>query len=279
MGICDDSGFFDFSDSCVRASWSAIFPAALVFALCLTTIPTPEPLQNITRLIKAPFQPFLTLPEAEALDEQEFLGDELDDIELGDATPPPFWRTLVFGWIGLVEALVWLAVGFYNFVSMPDNPWGGIRPILVAFAWLYATIRPIARPVVTAPYDLLYLYFIDLAGAILLVGGVIFDHHVVGVPLPPIIVSALIANLVAILVLLAVVLTTPLAIPNKRIKKEDIVRLHVAFHPSSLISDRLGLGRVAGGLHVSTRMDILLLGLPSYPKSELFYITNPRFYP
>lgn len=168
-----------------------------------------------------------------------------------DATSPSFWRTLVLGWIGLLETLVWLAVGCYNFVSMPDNVWGGIRPILVASAWLYATIRPIARPVVTAPYDLFYLYLLNLIGAILLVGGIIFDHQVIGIPLPPIIsMLALIANIAALSVLLAVVLAVPLAIPSKRVKKEDIVS---RFTPLPLVyfnpCDDLGLVRVAGGLY------------------------------
>lgn len=222
MGLCDESGFFDFRNSCVRASWSAIFPAAFVFALCLTAIPTPIPLRKITRIIKAPFHSFLTLTEAEALDQQSFPGEELEDTR--DATSAPFWRTLVLSWIGLFQTLVWLAVGCFSFVGQPDNLWGGLRPILVAFAWLYATIRPMARPAVTAPYDLFYLYLLNFIGAILLVGGVIFDHRVIGIPFPPnLIMSALIANLVAITVLLAVVLSMPLAIPSRRVKKEDIV--------------------------------------------------------
>ena len=68
--LCDAAGFLDFQNPCIRATWAALLPAALVFVLCLSAVPLPHvaPLaRKLTSLLKAPFQPFLTLEEAEAL--------------------------------------------------------------------------------------------------------------------------------------------------------------------------------------------------------------------
>lgn len=74
MSLCGELEVFDLGNDCVRASWSAIFLAAFVLALCLTAIPITNPLRKITRLIKLPFHPFLTLSEAESLDQQQSPG-------------------------------------------------------------------------------------------------------------------------------------------------------------------------------------------------------------
>jgi hypothetical protein len=228
---CSSSGPFDFGDPCVRASWSTFIPATFVFVLCLSSLPAPAQARKVIDLIKWPFQPYLTLNEAEALDSSaaqgDFAGDDDDDASVNDdalVVTVPLWRTLALTWIALAEALIWLGIGSFRCLDSPFNIWNVIRPILISCTWLYAAMRPVFTSLVTPPKDLFMLYLLQFTAAILLFGGMLFDHNAVGMPLPHfLVVFALTANLVAVGALLAVILNIPLAIPSKRIRKEDIV--------------------------------------------------------
>jgi hypothetical protein len=172
----------------------------------------------------------LPLYEAEALDASAAAGDKVfedEDAYVTDVEVPawiPLWRMLVFVFLGLSETLFWLSDASFRFINDPTDVWGGFCPILIAISWLYATIRPVIWPTVTPPYDLFSIYIVHLIAAILQFGGVLFDHSVVGAPLPPtVVIVGLVANLMAVVVLLTVIVTMPLAIPSKRVKKEDIV--------------------------------------------------------
>ncbi|KAH7922269.1 P-loop containing nucleoside triphosphate hydrolase protein [Leucogyrophana mollusca] len=223
MGIhlCEDSSPFDFSEPCIRSSWGALLPAAFVLALCILAIPIPVPsfAKKVTNLVRARWQTYLTLHEAEALDAD----DATTASEVGQQGSVPLWRTLVFAFVGLFQTLVWLAVGAYSLATDRPHIWLGVSPILIALTWLYATCKPVFRAKATIHYDLFGLFVVHLVTGVLLLGGALYEHKIFGVPLPPHLTFAgLIVNLVAVLVVLTTVVGMPFALPSDRVKKEDI---------------------------------------------------------
>ena len=224
MGICGDYSALDFGSSCVRAAWSAILPAAFVLLLTFCSIPTPRPVHRIFAIIGTPFQRYLTLHEAEAIDIAALDdGEEVEHV-VKVSKLVPVWRTVVFAFIGIVQSFYWVADGSYTLYSDPEHLWRGAFSFFVAISWLYTAIRPITRPTPTPPFDMFALYLILLVGGILQLGGVLFDHSVLSAPLPSMLVmTALIANLLSILVLLAVTVNMPLGVPSNRVNPKDIV--------------------------------------------------------
>ncbi|KAL4065666.1 hypothetical protein V8B97DRAFT_2010327 [Scleroderma yunnanense] len=190
----------DWSDERVRFSWSAFVPLVVVV---LSSIP-----------FKSPFPPFLTLREAEALDE--------DDVVAVDAAAP-LWRTVVLAFVALTQALVWYAVGAYTLISREDDRWIAVCAVLMGASWLYGVCKPVFYPKPTAHLDLFTLYAVHLAFGVVLLGGALYDHELLHVPLPPRhLLAVLVVNLVSVLVELGVVCTMPFELPSNRIKKEDI---------------------------------------------------------
>jgi hypothetical protein len=181
--------------------------------------------------VNSQFTPFITLPEAEALDASAAGDEKLGALE--DVTPRddpsvaiPLWRSLILSWFSLVQTLVWLGIGTYTWTVQPSHPWLALCPILISSSWLYATVRPIFHPKATPPMDLFSLYCIHLVFAILLFGGIFYERNVAGVPLPPpLVVAGHACNLAIILVLTVVVLWMPVGIPSSRVRKDDIVRI------------------------------------------------------
>ncbi|TFK37295.1 multidrug resistance-associated ABC transporter [Crucibulum laeve] len=226
--ICGGYGPFEFEIPCVRAIWGTVLSAAFVFALCFFSIPLPGPARKLSRILKAPFQPFLTLHEAEALDVYAASGDKVlgdEDVAAAVEVPSavPLWRTVVFSFAGLFETLYWIAGGSYYLYSDTANLWAVGGAYLLAIIWLYTVIRPIVHPTATPPYDLFIIYLVLLVIGILYFGGVLLDHILLDSPLPQIItIVALSMNLVIISGLLLVVLSMPLAIPSSHVKREDI---------------------------------------------------------
>ncbi|KAG0701637.1 hypothetical protein DFH29DRAFT_925615 [Suillus ampliporus] len=221
--LCPDSNALDLSDACVRTSLSAIVPAALVFALCLfSVIPIPAFARPLTIAIKSPFRTYLTLREAEALDiQRENIGDVVVDNTV------PLWRTVLLSFVALVQALVWSAVGAYSIITDKVHVWMGIAPLFIAATWIYASCKPVFWPKPTVHFDLFALFVLHLVLGIILLGGTIYEHEVVGVPLPPRLpFLGLISNLVAILVVITIVGNMPFDLPSNRIKKEDIYVKH-----------------------------------------------------
>jgi hypothetical protein len=106
------------------------------------------------------------------------------------------------------------------------DPSRGVRDILIALSWLYATIRPILHPRATVPYDLLAIYFLNFAGGLFMLGGYIFDNVFDGTALPsqPLIVG-LCANLVAILSLMWTALRLPVRLPPQPQQTVETVSL------------------------------------------------------
>ena len=220
MVLCgNDLDLFDFQSQCVREIWGSFLPAGLVLVLCFLSIPIPHALG----ILLSPFKPYITLHEAEALDgntdkisSQDEMGDSIEKV--------PFWRTVVFVVVGIIQCLSWTAHGLYRLHNDSRDFFGGVLPFLVAIAWLYTIIRLISHPIATSPFDLFSIYLTLFGVGFLRIGGILFDHIVFGLPWPSTItLVALSANLLALLVLLIVVLNTPLALPSSRINKKDIV--------------------------------------------------------
>ena len=200
------------SDGCVREVWSALVPTGLV-ALFLLVALLRVPFPSITSSLA----PFLTLEEAEQLDAEE--DEKADTIK---KQKPSRWFTLVIVTFGLVQTAVWLALGAYLLIVDSSNR-QGILPFFFALTWLYAVLKPSLRPSVSPPYDLFTLYILHLVGAMLMLGGVLYDHNSYGDPLPPRLhFAALILNTAISFILVALVLSRPLALPSSRVSPADI---------------------------------------------------------
>ncbi|KAF8887923.1 multidrug resistance-associated ABC transporter [Gymnopilus junonius] len=228
MGLCGDYGPWDFRSSCVRASWSTLLPATLVFLLCLKSIPLPQSARRILGIVGTPFSPFISLHEAEAIDittsSKCFDGEDVN-VVLEVPKIVPLWRTTVFVFVGIVQSFCWVAVGSYNLYNDHTYTWRGVLPFILAASWMYTAIRPIARPTATSPYDLFSLYLLLLCAAILRLGGALFDYKVLGAPLPSSFgLLGLVANLLSVILILGIAVTMPMAIPSSRIDPKEIGR-------------------------------------------------------
>ena len=227
--LCPDAGLFDFGDPCVRASWTALFPAIFVLVIMVFSIPIPIPpfVRNLFAFIKTPFEPFLTLQEAEGSENDAGARTESGENTAGATKLHfQFWRTLVFAGVGLAQSLAWVAYGSFRLIEARPTASAYLLslPFLLAFAWLYSVCRSVFRPSLTPQYDVFSLYCFLLIGAVIQLGSVIYDHDVVGAAWPPIwVLAALTANLGAVTAVLTVLLGMPVAIPSERIDKEEIV--------------------------------------------------------
>lgn len=235
LSVCDGRPLTDFTDRCAREFWGAVLPGAFTLFLTLAVIPLPHipgPLGRAIDTVKAWLTDFLTLPEAEALDS----GEGLEKLgEESEKPLVPLWRSVLLSSLSLAETLAWLSVGSYVLIAEPLDPWRNVRPFIVAFAWFYAASRPITRPTATPPYDLFVLFLLQFVLAIVLSGGLVYDNRVSGVPYPPTwVLVAHIANLVAVGALIILILSMPLAVPSRRVKKEDIVCLQSLFVESRI---------------------------------------------
>lgn len=215
MTVCNGASLTSLSDACVRGFWSAVIPSAFVGLVLLSATP---PVRVLLRLAKKPLTNFLTLREAEAL-----LSDDGSVVE-EEENAVPLWRTLVLSTVSLIESLLWIGVGCYGLIVNPEDLWSGLRDFLVSTTWFYAALRPILKPTATAPYDLLVLFGMHLVLGIVTFFGHLYDRYVYAMPLPhPALVTVEIINLLAVAGVFIVIMNMPLAIPSKRIKKEDIV--------------------------------------------------------
>jgi len=231
--LCPGAGLFDFGDPCVRASWTALLPALFVVAITAFSIPIPAFVRKLLAFIKTPFEPFLTLQEAEGLEADAEAGNEHGGNTAGTAKlHVQFWRTLVFAGVGLAQSLAWLAYGSFRFIEARPTAtaYSLSLPFLLAFAWIYSVCRSVFRPSLTPPYDLFSLYCLLFVGAVIQLSAVVYDHHVVDPAWPPIwVLAALTVNLGAATAVLTVLLGMPVAIPSERVDKEEIVRYPVLF--------------------------------------------------
>lgn len=273
MDLCNGKSLLDLGDPCARASWATLIPGALALALYIFSIPIPAFVRRIFEPLTRQFRNFLTLPEAEALDAQALAGDKiLQDEDVATTVPvphaTPLWRTVVFAFVGIAQALWWLGYGSYLLYDNTRDWWKGTRALVSAFTWLYTAARPIARPTVTAPGDMFTIYLVLLGGVVFELGGYLFDHNVYGIPLPNIItLGVLWTDLFVTVGLLGVVLAMPLAIPSQRVKKEDIVS-HCSFVFDYLTHNATGEQCYSRRLHDVIGLGYILLGVSSRPQGK-----------
>ncbi|KAJ3842758.1 hypothetical protein EV361DRAFT_888642 [Lentinula raphanica] len=213
--ICPGASPTDFSDICIRETWSSFTLTIVVFWLYFFAAPhvfLPQWMTQLAGYLKKPFRTFMTLHEAEALN-----GDQREDVNVEEHVP--LWRSLVFVFVGLVEMISWLAFGAYDAILLRS----ALNSFLNAFAWSYTVLRPIAYPSATVPYDLFCIYILQLVSEIFQLGGILFTKDAFGIPLPSANIIALHAvNLTFVVLLLAVVLGMPMAIPSGKVDKTDI---------------------------------------------------------
>ncbi|KAL1696726.1 hypothetical protein GGG16DRAFT_43160 [Schizophyllum commune] len=215
--LCGENGAFDFASGCVRSAWSALLPTLVVFLIGLGTLPLPPSVNCALGKVKAPFHVFLSVHEAEALS----IAGDVQPLTVAPAAP--LWRTVVLAFVSLVEALCWTAIASTTFILKDESAWAGLQALLMAGTWLYAAGRPVVRPPTTVPWDLFVLFCAHLFGAVLILGGVIFDHAINSIPWPsPLTLVAQSLHLAAVLLVLGVVLQTQLNVPSNRIDKEEI---------------------------------------------------------
>jgi len=162
--------------------------------------------------LKSPFKQFLTLPEAEASDTPAF-----------PSNPASRWPHLVFASVGIGQMLAWLAYASYALLARDIS---ASLSFLVAAVWLYSLVRSVSNLSPTPPYDLFACYLLLLIGAVLQLGGVLYDHAVGAAPWPGVMVLAvLMANLGAVALVLGVLLSMPVGVPSERVNIEDIVSI------------------------------------------------------
>ena len=224
MVLCgSDLHPFDFQSECVRDLWGSFLPAGLVLILCVLSIPIPHALD----ILCSPFKTYLTLHEAEALDGNTTV---IDEISAQSDDTVPLWRAVVFVFVGIIQCLSWIVHGSYRLYNDPRDVPGGVLPVLVAIPWFYTIIRPITHPVATSPFDLFSIYLVLFSVGFLRLGGILYDHNILGSPWPSAITLATqSANLLVLLLLLIVALKIPLALPSNRINTKDIVSRRLCF--------------------------------------------------
>jgi len=225
--LCQNSGALDFGNPCVRTTWSTLLPAIFVFLLCTKAL-FPEITQKATKPLSESFPHFISLHEAEALNDggEKSLTDEdvLPESRVEVENLVPLWRTILLSFIALLETLFWLGAACYTFIARSEDVWDGISSVLIALTWLYAVCRPIMRPTATPPYDLFVLYILHLTMGITHLGGVVYAKDVYDAPLPPTaVIVGQVLNIIAVLMLLGVVVSMPLGIRSNRVNKADIV--------------------------------------------------------
>ncbi len=208
MAVCDGTALTPLLGSCVRGYWASVIPFGFLIFVPLL------------RVLAKHLRPksYLTLEEAEAL-------IPADDDVGEDAAAAPLWRTVFLSTVSLLQCSAWIAAATYTVSVSPADIWNGVSHFLMATTWLYAGLRPLVKPLISFPYDLLVLFSLHLTCSTVVFVGYLYDSYVLVSSLEPFIVAANALNIVAVTGVLAVVMSMPLAVPSKRIRKEDIVSL------------------------------------------------------
>lgn len=235
MAVCGSSGVA-FSDPCVRASWAALLPFILAGICSLRLLPLPTlPKEYSSRfqpyftLIRkySPFTDFLTFDEAECL----LADSKASAIKEPSASPPRDTpRSLILAGPSFVLALVHL--GFATFDFSTTSPWRGVLSIFHTLTWTYAAVRACSVPIPIP--ELFVIYVAQTVGAILRLGGLLFDSTVGRGTASGSQLWGLAIYLAILAGLLGVITTIPLRAPTGDITTEDIVRLQSIWWSSGL---------------------------------------------
>lgn len=222
MSPCPDAGWVDLGDACVRKTWAALIPTFLVLAFCAVKFhpPFPAPIRRLVRAVKAPFEQFLSLREAEAL-----LIPGTNEIEVEDAAQYdiPVWRPLL-AIVGVAQCVAWIGISAFSFAT-EARVWSGISEMLISSTWMYTAVRAATHLTATPPYDLFALYLVYFATAVIQLAGYLFEYSVDGVPLPSrLVLVGMGVNVASTSIVLLAVLTMPLNVPSSRTDVAQIVR-------------------------------------------------------
>lgn len=214
-------------NTCVRAVWFTSITAALVLLFVIASLPIRWPSWLLAA--KTPFQPFLTVEEAELIIAQSEPDPKPHATPDDTKVPKPTWsihKIILLSSISLLEALTWLAVGSYRIDDkihhgQPNetvDPFILSVPFVIASTWFYAAVRPIVRPTATPPYDIFTLSLISLTWASLELGITLYGRFALGFPPPPTYpFVGLLVNITALIALLVVVVSMPVGIPSARV--------------------------------------------------------------
>ncbi|KAI0357687.1 multidrug resistance-associated ABC transporter [Trametes cingulata] len=183
--------------------WATVIPFAFATLFLLIAFP---PVQTLLKKVKSrpPFANVLTLEEALALSSGGVLQDQT-------LAAPPFWQTFGLSAASLLLSLLWIGVGFYSLATHPEGARACVPWFLTAAAWLYAAIRPVARPTATVPYDLLLLVGMRLLSDIALLAGRLYETYVHGMPLLSLTTIALLGDLFGATGEFAIIVNMPFA--------------------------------------------------------------------
>ncbi|KAF8211386.1 multidrug resistance-associated ABC transporter [Mycena galopus ATCC 62051] len=205
-----DSNPFAFEDPCIRTSWCASLPAVFVLLRCIAYIPVPAFMKRFGSSLFNPLKPFLTVGEAEAL-----FGAPLVEIISVPGTERTTWMLVS---LALIEILLWAGVGVLEIVSGPLGM-GRILPFLFAVSWCYPFLRPLVQSlIVTAPMDLFWLFSLELAGAVVLLGGILLGYGTATKTM----VIVFVTNAIVTTNLLVIVLRLPLGVPVRDPLPDDL---------------------------------------------------------
>ncbi|KAI0030294.1 multidrug resistance-associated ABC transporter [Vararia minispora EC-137] len=217
MPLCEDANLSDVGRACDRTFWSLFLPAVALLILCATAMPKPASVQRVFEPVVAPFRQFLSVEQAEAYEAMDNAPSPADST----LRPPP-WRMLVLTGLALAEALAWIFVA--SLLAVQRTPLLSVaRAYVAGTSWLYATVRPTARPALTVPYDLFLLFLVHATAVCLSLGGALYEHSAYGAPLPP--TGALVLYVLdatVILTLLVIVMSTPVGVPSARVERSKI---------------------------------------------------------
>jgi hypothetical protein len=252
----------DWTNISTRFALASLPACVLIFSYLISSSfslnVNPTSLVHRIHSVKSLFNPFLTVPDAEALDPNS----DPDPLDNDHTTGPPLWRTLALTFPALLLTLIWLSYASFALL-ISSRPIGGYA-ILISLTWLFATLHPILRPSPTPPYTLFTLYIFHLMGGILLLGGALYDANISGVPPDGGVVFALVVNLLVILTLLGIVLAMPVGIPSDAVDVTEIVNTQSLFFHLTRLSFDSGIQNLPRGLHVPLWMAHLLLGVPAH---------------
>jgi hypothetical protein len=222
LSLCPASAL-DLTHPCVRSAWATFLPVPLVAALLVRALPLPSPLRPLWDALAAPFQPFLTLPEAEAI----LAGAPATaTAELRNAHPRALrgWRSTALCVLAMPPALGWAGLAAFSFAAADSrDAWTAVKSGVLTVVWLYAALRPLLAPRATPDYGLVALHAFRLVGGALVLGGVLYDVRVgQGSDLSTGIITCYLADTAAATALLLVLLSTPIALPGPSVTSADI---------------------------------------------------------
>ncbi|KAH9476582.1 ABC transporter 7 [Psilocybe cubensis] len=249
MSICNNRSVFEFNDPCIRASWSALLPFGLVGLLCLSKLPKPRPVQRLCRFLQSPLHNFLTLREAEALDNKSAIGRAFENDNIEELPKSHVRRHHVaFAFIGAAEGLCWIVSGSFQLYDSHNNV-DGILCYALAFSWIYTAIRPLVPSTSkSAPYDVVVIYLLFFVGAIVDIGGIIYDYAVLLSPLPSQLSLLLRSvNLLAIVSSLIIIFNIPSELPSAKVDPQEIANEFISSH----------MGREFAGYHTQSDLQHL----------------------